>query len=476
MRHDIAYRENFIGEKFVSHIWDGGHFAKDALRTKDGRKLEVIYKGQLNSDSGADFHNAEIRIDSQILKGDVEVHVKNSHWRVHHHHRNPRYNDTILHVVMWDDSISLLVKRQDGERIPTLVLYDYLDSSIGKLWKKIEENEDTPGPCREKAEMLTLETIGTLLDRAGMERFFRKTDEIEQSLEEKGVDQLLYEGVMEGLGYSKNKEQFRELAQIVPLEVLKGQPPEHIQAVLFNVAGLLPSKIDDRKVFDAETEEYISKLRSLWIPFSPQFENRQISGERWEFFRIRPENFPTKRIAGISYILSKCGNENGGSSAPFLRMFLSAFSSRNSTSYLYMEGKTYQKLRNMLMLRAAGYWTRHYTFGGKQHEENPLLIGRNRADDIVINVILPVALAYSRQLQDEKLNQAVVEAYTKHKKLQDNKITRYVADQIFRDRKENSSIVNSAARQQGLIHFYKTFCVMRNCQSCPLTEGINGNC
>lgn len=470
MRHDIAYRENFIGEKFVSHIWDGGHFAKNALRAKDGRKIEVIYRGQLNSDSGADFHNAEIKIGDQVLKGDVEIHVKSSQWRIHHHDVNPRYNNTILHVVMWDNSISLLVRKQDGERIPTLVLYDYLDNSIGKLWKKLEEGEEEPSPCRRKAETLAPETIGAVLDRSGMDRFLHKTREFEQRLEENNADQLLYEGIMEALGYSKNREQFRELAQKVPLEILIGQPPERIQAVLFNVAGLFPSKTNNGRIFDEDTEEYISKLEMLWIPFSSRFKSQQMSGERWEFFRLRPGNFPTIRIAGISYVLSKCGNGDGGSSASLLEMFLPAFIGSDSAGRSPKESKTSRELRDMLMLRTSGYWTRHYTFGGRQHKEKPFLIGRSRADDIIINIVLPVAFAFARRLQDDKLNQAVVEVYTKHKKLQSNKIGRYVAGQIFRDRKEGSSVVNSAMRQQGLIHLYRVFCAVRNCQSCPLTE------
>ena len=104
--HDRVYGESFIGEKFVSHIWDSGHFAKDALRAKDGRELEVLHHGQWNDDAGADFCNAEVRIDGQVWKGDVEVHVRGSLWRVHHHDVDPRYNSTILHVVMWDDGIS----------------------------------------------------------------------------------------------------------------------------------------------------------------------------------------------------------------------------------------------------------------------------------------------------------------------------------------------------------------------------------
>ncbi len=447
-----VYGESFISEKFVSHIWDGEHFTKDVLRAKDGRKIEVIYKGQLNDDAGADFRNAEIRIDGETQKGDIEIHVRNSHWRVHHHDVNPRYNSTILHVVMWDDGIKLLTRKQNGEFIPTLILCDYLNSSIGKLWKTIEEGEEKPSPCREKAEAMTPEAIGTILDRAGMDRFLSKVAAFEKRLEKISEDQLLYEGIMEAMGYSKNKEQFLELARRIPLEILMGQPPEQIQAVLFGVAGLLPSQDSDRAGFDEKTEKYVGKMEMLWKPFLSQFKGTYMSGEEWNFFRLRPENFPTRRIAGISYILSN---------KSLLSTFLPAFRETSKTS---------RNLQKILIPRVSGYWTRHYTFGGREHGEQEFLIGQSRAADVVVNVVLPAIFAHARRFQDAELQQTVTEVYSRHRRLQDNKITRYVARRIFRDMQVCNSVVNSAMRQQGLIHIYKFFCAARNCQSCPLMK------
>jgi hypothetical protein len=119
------------------------------------------------------------------------------------------------------------------------------------------------------------------------------------------------------------------------------------------------------------------------------------------------------------------------------------------------------------MPRVSGYWARHYTFGSKKHKEKAFLIGRNRAADIVINVILPVAFAYTRRSQDEELQQIAMAEYAEHRKLQDNKITRYVARQILRDKQDHRCVINSAMRQQGLIHIYKSFCATRDCRNCP---------
>lgn len=109
-----------IVEKFVNHIWNNGYFKMDNLRSKDGRRIEVLCPGEWNTDSGADFRNASIKIENEIYKGDVEIHVKSSDWRIHHHDRNPKYNSTILHVTLLDGGFSLLAKKQNGEHIPNI--------------------------------------------------------------------------------------------------------------------------------------------------------------------------------------------------------------------------------------------------------------------------------------------------------------------------------------------------------------------
>ena len=183
-------RDDSVDEKFVSHVWGRGHFTKDNLRAKDGRRIELISRGQRNDDSGADFRNAEIRIGGQLQKGDVEIHVKNSHWRAHRHDANPNYNDTILHVVMWDDCIGLLTRKQNGERIPTLILCDHLDRPIGMIWKTLENHEEEPPPCCNIAESMSLEGIGKILDDAGIERFHHRVKIIEQKLKENSLERV----------------------------------------------------------------------------------------------------------------------------------------------------------------------------------------------------------------------------------------------------------------------------------------------
>jgi len=438
---------DYIGEGFVSHIWESGHFVKSNLKTKDGRKIEILHPGQWNNDVGADFTNAIIKIDGKIIKGDVEVHVRNSDWSVHHHDRDSRYNNTILHVALLDGGINLLSKKQNGEHIPNLILSEYLDGTINKLLKAInEKNRHTQCPVNINPD---------IIDLAGIERLKIKSNAINEQITKKGKDQVLYEGIMDALGYSKNRKQFLELAQKVPVSLLLGKKPEIIQAILFGTAGLLPNA-EDKGKFDKETNEYLDIMFSIWDKVKHQFQDELMFANEWRFFRLRPDNFPTRRIAGISFILHNLEPKENSLS----ERILSAFNEETETI-----DKLSIKLRAILKPKAYGYWANHYAFGGRRYAQSDFLIGNGRADDIIINVIFP--FAYSQILDDEKSGEKVIKLWAKYGRLQDNAITRYFSDRIFQSEKEYRSIINSASRQQGLIHIYKSFCSVHDCHNCP---------
>ena len=60
-------------------------------RTVDGRAVQIIDPGRLNTDAGPDFFNAKIAIDGRVWAGDVEIHVRASDWHRHGHDTDPAY-------------------------------------------------------------------------------------------------------------------------------------------------------------------------------------------------------------------------------------------------------------------------------------------------------------------------------------------------------------------------------------------------
>ena len=176
-----------------------------------------------------------------------------------------------------DESYSTL---HSGVQVPVLSLETLLhgrSSSGGRqdLWPLLKGHG--------YVKPSTQAEIGALLDRAGDSRFLGKRDSFLVFLKEEDQEQVLYEGLMETLGYSQNQAPFLELASRVPYALLMvlavESPPEErvnrIQELLLTAAGFLASS---------------SGATSM-------------SRERWHLFRIRPQNHPRLRIVGIAHFL-----------------------------------------------------------------------------------------------------------------------------------------------------------------------------
>ena len=98
--------------------------------------------------------------------------------------------------------------------------------------------------------------------------------------------------------------------------------------------------------------------------------------------------------------------------------------------------------------------------------DNTCLLGRGRAADIVVNVLLPFVYAWSRLKANPELERKSVELYQQYPKLPINTVERHMITQLGL----NINSVNSARRQQGLIHIYRSLCTQGKCSHCPLTK------
>jgi len=450
-----------IGESLVHHIWDGQHFSGSNLRSTDGREIHILKPGFWNGDAGPDFVKAEIIIDGKLYEGDVEIHVKASEWRQHEHHLDPKYNDVILHVVLWDDQINLRTKKQNGEKVPTLALYEHLDESVGKLLGDFQDEQTASDECQIKNVQPDMDRLAGVLERMGQERFIEKYEAAKKRLQSADLEQILYERIMEALGYSKNREPFLELAQKTLFMELAGKDVLEIQAILFGVAGLLPSQNSraDIRDDDATYEYVVEYLENIWQKASEHYQSVIMRSEQWRFFRLRPGNFPTRRIAGISHILAECADKS------LLLKFLPLI--EEPIAQPKDAKKIFKKLWNVMMPEASGFWEQHSTFYGKPHKKTTYLIGKDRAADILVNAVLPATYLWAKQSQSRKLEDSVLLLYDKHPKLQDNIITQQMMERLFAE-KQQSKMVNSAKRQQGLIYLYKTFCSSKICDVCPI--------
>ena len=117
-----------------------------------------------------------------------------------------------------------------------------------------------------------------------------------------------------------------------------------------------------------------------------------------------------------------------------------------------------------LTVGAAGYWVEELDFRIPAGGKAPALLGRDRAADIVVNVLLPFAAAWGNASSRLALATNTRVLYGSHPRLAENTLERHMRRQIGLDRR----LVNSARRQQGLIHIFKTSCSLGGCEECEL--------
>ena len=112
-------------------------------------------------------------------------------------------------------------------------------------------------------------------------------------------DQVLYEALLDALGYARNRKPFRTLARRVPFDtfsVLSGEPISTTEFAIFSalvVGGGLVTDLDQLKQIQVRRLARQMGVRSCFSPSS------------WNRFRVRPTNAPASRLRGIAPLIAR---------------------------------------------------------------------------------------------------------------------------------------------------------------------------
>ena len=451
-------------ESELVKVWQNQLTGRQGLVTEEGEPLRIIYPGRRNGGQGPDFEDAVIIKGNKILKGHIEVHVKSGSWYEHGHHRDKAYNQVIMHVVMWNKDNKTTVL-ENGKVIPVLTLHKYIKTPFEEQSDLKKSYNNLSMPCwRITRYPDNRAIISESLSKAGEDRFFDKVSDFRIKLIETEAGESLYRGIMGALGYSKNKERFIELAHHLPLKILTeifnyDLPEEKCldcqQALLLGTAGLLPSQHENSQMKSKLNNEWINNLERLWK--SCKISDVMIS-DSWQFCNVRPGNSPILRLLAVSFLLLRYRQKGLFEGLTSLIRESSPCQSYNKLEQgLIIDTNDYQSYNNLSTL-----------FNGTV---STALLGHNRAADIIINILLPFTFAWGCFTSQPELKLKSLEFYRHYPKLTTNTIERHMINQLGLTNRQ----IDSARRQQGLIHIYKNFCTEGKCSDCSLSQLEVGN-
>ncbi len=485
-----------IQEKFLHEIWKEKKFVK-SLSTSDSQSIEIIDPGLQNKElAGPDFLNARIKIGNITYLGDVEIDTIHSDWKAHGHYLDSKYNKVILHIILSNEKSKNFVFTKDGRKVQSICLANFLDESFQESLRRTIKNakgrKSFYMPCEESNYKIDEHIKLTLIFNLGTGRFRNKIKKIfhrlkemvylrEMNIREPIVrydfseeffkrkfspdefddkfiwQQLVYELIFEALGYSNNKDLMLKLAKAVNINFLK-EFSQHknlqkiIESSLFNVSGLIPLSV---KFSEEATAEYVRELIELWDDIKVKYDGPSFSSNDWNFFKLRPQNFPTIRIAGGSKILLRILSDQ------LLQKFFNLAFTENKTK------KLAGYLRNIIIVNAEGYWKNHFTFDKTSKEELKYFLGLSRADEIIVNVILPVLTLYFEIFSHAEASRNTKNLYINYVQKSSNQLVNQVSSTLNLDNVDKKSVY-----YQGMIELFRKYCVKERCLECQIGEKL----
>ena len=466
-----------IPERFLRYVWQRQIFASSPLRTPDGARIVVRFPGSLNPDGGPDFTGASIRIGHVLYRGDVELHIRASSWRAHGHSADPHYNRVILHVVLLPGRTARPPRTASGRVVPLLVLSPFVDPLLYGRWVNTFRNETvSPVQCRRRKGVLPPDQLNRRLRMLGRRRIEARVRAlgnrllclIEESEAGSGVpctngeaihsaqwEQLLYECLLEGMGYARNRFPLLALARSVPLPLLKAHgrgDARTMQALLFGAAGLLPPMHTLR---EKESRAYVRTLGRRWRVLRPGLRVPLLHEGDWMFFRMRPVNFPTARLAMFCFLLPSLFAGHP------LERILGIIRQSGTTPRARRS-----RLVSMFRFSPDRFWSRHIHFRGTK-KNGGVALGHARVQELIVNEIVPLLLLYAREYPDRGLGRESIALLRSLPSATENSVTRLVRGALL----GGKARPGGSLEHQGILHLYSSYCSRGRCGRCPVRTG-----
>jgi len=353
-------------EDFLHYLWKHKKIDVLNLVTTDFETIEIVSVGQHNLNSGPDFFNAQLRIAEQHWAGNVEIHLKSSDWFLHNHEVDKAYDNVILHVV-WEHDTDVF--RKDNSKLPTLVLKNFVNEATIKNYHSLMNNKEQWINCENDFGKVEEFIIQNWLERLYIERLESKIEFILEHLKKSNNDceSVLFKMLAKNFGLKVNGEAFLSLANSVDFSVIRKLQSniKQLGALFFGQANLLNETIEDA---------YYKNLHYEYNYLKQKFKLNNDGVLPFQFFRLRPINFPTIRIAQLAMIYGSHQN------------LFSKLIGLNKLKDFY----------SIFSNHTTEFWQSHYTFS-RSSKPMKKSISKSFIDLLLINTIIPLQYCYQKQ-------------------------------------------------------------------------------
>lgn len=350
-------------EDFLHYLWKFKKFDGLNLKSVQGEEITIIKTGDYLELAGPDFFNAHIEIGNQKWAGNVEIHLKSSDWYLHNHEKDAAYKNVILHIV-WENDTAIF--REDNTEIPVLVLKDYVSKEIIDNYNALVSPK-TWISCERQLKEIDRFVFKNWQERLFFERLERKSKFIDQLLGETNQDweAVLFCLLAKNFGLNTNGNSFLQIAKAIPFSVIRKESfeVENLEALLFGTSGLLETEKED---------VYYKDLRFRYFYLLHKYQIEKIYADPLQFFKLRPDNFPTIRLSQLASLYHRHQN---------------LFSK-------IIDLKSVGEVYRLLNISASSYWQNHYQFD-KESPNKSKMLSKPFIDLVVINTIIPLQFAYS---------------------------------------------------------------------------------
>lgn len=363
-------------EDFLHHVWLYKKFDFSNLQTTNKESLSILKVGNYLQQAGPDFFNAQIEIDNQKWAGNIEIHIKSSDWYIHHHERDVNYDNVILHVVWEHDAV---IFRKDNSEIPVLELKNYISPDFVQQYQKLKVTKSWIY-CENEIKEIPQFVFQNWQERLFFERLERKSIAIEKVLLETQNDweATFFCFLAKNFGLNTNGESFFQIAQSIPFSIVRKEAfdIESLEAILFGRAGLLESEKEDN---------YFKDLKSRWMYMQSKHQLKLVYIETLQFFKLRPDNFPTIRLSQL---------------ADLYHLHQNFFSK-------VIQARSVKELYELFSVSVSVYWQTHYQFDKKSAKKRKSL-SKSFIDLLIVNTVVPFRFAYEKSLGKDSAEDTVL--------------------------------------------------------------------